>query len=221
MLDEAFRRDWRGEEFKYTPRSIHKIAVVGGGAAIPKIQQIITQYFHGGTLYFPTTSDRCYETVYGCIMNGAILGGSRSSWTTNALLIDLYPHSLGVDPGNGSYHAIVREGIIIPCLKSFDSTTHSDNQTGLLLQIYEGERNASKASDNTLLGSLHVTGIPPMPKGKAELEITFDMDANSDFKVRSLIKATSAKQEVSFAADQMSDAEAKEVEDMIIVKESI
>jgi L1 cell adhesion molecule like protein len=158
---------------KIDKSQVHEIVLVGGSTRIPRIQKLITDYFNGKE---PNKSINPDEAVaYGAAVQAAILSGDTSSKSTNEiLLLDVAPLSLGIETAGGMMTKLIPRNTTIPTKKSEVFSTFSDNQPGVLIQVYEGERQRTK--DNNLLGKFELTGIPPAPRGVPQIEVTFDLD---------------------------------------------
>lgn len=177
---------------------IDEIVLVGGSSRIPKIRQIVKEFFEGKD---PNTGINPDEAVCtGAAIQGGLLCGETSEETEGLIVIDATPLSLGIEIVGGVMSKIIPKGSFIPTKKSQVYTTNVDNQSMITIQIFEGERPLTK--DNHLLGKFDLTGIPPMPKGKPEVEVTFDIDENGILSVEATEKSTGSKNNVVIANDQ-------------------
>ncbi|EOO03595.1 putative hsp70-like protein [Phaeoacremonium minimum UCRPA7] len=184
---------------KIDKSQVHEIVLVGGSTRIPRIQKLITDYFNGKE---PNKSINPDEAVaYGAAVQAAILSGDTSSKSTNEiLLLDVAPLSIGIETAGGMMTKLIPRNTTIPTKKSEVFSTFSDNQPGVLIQVYEGERQRTK--DNNLLGKFELTGIPPAPRGVPQIEVTFDVDANGIINVSALEKGTGKTNQIVITNDK-------------------
>ncbi|KAL7624321.1 Hsp70 chaperone [Parahypoxylon ruwenzoriense] len=184
---------------KIDKSQVHEIVLVGGSTRIPRVQKLITDYFNGKE---PNKSINPDEAVaYGAAVQAAILSGDTSSKSTNEiLLLDVAPLSLGIETAGGMMTKLIPRNTTIPTKKSEVFSTFSDNQPGVLIQVYEGERQRTK--DNNLLGKFELTGIPPAPRGVPQIEVTFDLDANGIMNVSAIEKGTGKSNKIVITNDK-------------------
>jgi len=183
---------------KIDKASVHEIVLVGGSTRIPKIQKMVSDFFNGKE---PNKSINPDEAVaYGAAVQAAILSGDTSSKTQEILLLDVAPLSLGIETAGGIMTPLIKRNSTIPTKKSEIFSTFSDNQPGVLIQVYEGERGRTK--DNNLLGKFELTGIPPAPRGVPQIEVTFDIDANGIMNVSAVEKGTGKTNKIVITNDK-------------------
>lgn len=184
---------------KIDKSQVHEIVLVGGSTRIPRVQKLITDYFNGKE---PNKSINPDEAVaYGAAVQAAILSGDTTSKSTNEiLLLDVAPLSLGIETAGGMMTKLIPRNTTIPTKKSEVFSTFSDNQPGVLIQVFEGERQRTK--DNNLMGKFELTGIPPAPRGVPQIEVTFDLDANGIMNVSAVEKGTGKSNKIVITNDK-------------------
>jgi L1 cell adhesion molecule like protein len=202
LCDPVFKRtvaplDQLLRDAKLDKSQIHEIVMVGGSTRIPRIRQLLQDYFNGKKLNDSVNPDEA--VAYGAAVQAHILSGG-STKTNDIILLDVAPLSLGLETAGGVMTPLIKRNTTIPTKKSQTFSTYADNQPGVNIQVFEGERPLTR--DCNSLGRFMLEGIPPMPRGVPQIEVTFDIDANGILNVSAAEKSTGKSQKITITNDK-------------------
>ena len=183
---------------KLSKTDVNEIVMVGGSTRIPALQKMLSDYFGGKELNKSVNPDEA--VAYGAAVQASILNGDNEEATRDMLLIDVSPLSLGLETAGGIMTPLIPRNTSIPTKQSQTFSTYADNQPGVLIQVFEGERQFTK--DNNMLGKFQLDGIPPAPRGVPQIEVSFDVDSNGILNVTACDKASGKSQQITIKNDK-------------------
>jgi heat shock 70kDa protein 1/2/6/8 len=182
----------------FSKDKIHELVMVGGSTRIPKVQALISEFFNGKALNKSINPDEA--VAYGAAVQAAVLDGVQDEKVEGICVLDVSPLSQGIEVTGSLMSVLIPRNTSVPTKKSSIYTTDADNQTGVQICVFEGER--AQVKDNNLLGKFMLDGIPPAPRGTPQIEVTFEIDANGILNVSAMDKAIGKTEKITISNDK-------------------